>query len=202
MDGSTTGVYNNLWFRTALRTTQVEPNVERITSPNPVCRRVEVEDVKSDDKDNDEENESSHAPQVEVRNDHEEEEEETKSPQQGRGHRMQTPTNFYQADFSNKRYNYPYEADVIHSCHHGTAYGAKRELKEDFINAAAQLDRLIDENPFSVGLTDEQLDDHMIGVIMASHYFLKRELRYLGIEPKRLLLNNYRLFTTCVCMSL
>ena len=80
---------------------------------------------------------------------------------------MRTPTNFYQAEFSNKRYNYPYEADVIHLCYHRAGNGSKRELKEGFINAATQLDSLVDENPPPVGLTEEQLDDHIMGVMMA-----------------------------------
>ena len=70
VDGPLTGVYDSLCFCTVPGTTHVEPNIERITPPNPVCRQVEVEDVDSDDKDDDEINESSHAPQVEVRNDH------------------------------------------------------------------------------------------------------------------------------------
>ena len=73
MDGQSTGVYDDTFFCTA--PTQVEPNVEMITPPNPFRCRVEVEDVDSDDKDDDETNESSQAPQVEVRNDHAEEEE-------------------------------------------------------------------------------------------------------------------------------
>ena len=50
-------------------------------------------------------NTKSMEPQVEVRNDHIEEEEEAKAPQLGRGRRMRTPTDHYQADFSNIMYN-------------------------------------------------------------------------------------------------
>ena len=92
VDAQITGVYDNTCFCTVHTTTQVEPNVERITPPNPIRRRVEVGDDDSDDKDDEETNESSHAPQVEVRNDHIEEEEETEAPQLGCGRRMQTPT--------------------------------------------------------------------------------------------------------------
>ena len=128
VDGLITGVYDNICFRIVRRTTQVEPNVKRITPLNHVCRRVEFENVDSDDKDDDEANESSHDPQVEVSNDHAEEEEEAEAPQLGRGHRMQTPTDLYQADFSNIRYKYPDKADVIHSCCHGAGYGGNKEL--------------------------------------------------------------------------
>ena len=53
VDRPTTGVYDNTRFCTIHATTQVEPNVERITSPNPVLYQVEVEDVDSDDKNDD-----------------------------------------------------------------------------------------------------------------------------------------------------
>ena len=45
VDGPITGVYNDTCFRTVRRTTQVKPNVEMITPPNPIRRRVEVEDA-------------------------------------------------------------------------------------------------------------------------------------------------------------
>ena len=104
VDRPTTGLINNTCFFTV--PTHVEPNVERTTPPNPICCRVEVEDVDSDDEDDDETNESSQAPQVEVHNDHAEEEEEAEASQLGRGSRVRNPTNFYQSDFSNIRYNY------------------------------------------------------------------------------------------------
>ena len=97
----------------------MEPNVERITPPNPIRRQVEVEDVDSDDEDDDKTNEISQAPLVEGRNDHVDREEKTEAPGLDRGRRFRTPTDHYQADFSNIRYNYPVEADVIHSCHYG-----------------------------------------------------------------------------------
>ena len=92
MDGPITGVYDNTCFRTVPGTTQVEPNVERITPPNPVRRRVKVEDVDSDDKDDDETNEVIHVPLVEGRNDHVDREEETEAPGLSRGRILQTPT--------------------------------------------------------------------------------------------------------------
>ena len=93
---------------------------------------------------------------------------------------MQTPTYFYQADFSNIPYNYPNEADIIHSCFQGAGYRAKNKVKEGFINAAAQIDSLIHENPPPVGLTEEQLDGHIMGVIMASHFSLKKGIALFG----------------------
>ena len=56
VDGPITGVYDNTCFRTVPTTTQVEPNIKRITPQNHVCRRVEVEDIDSDDKDDDKKN--------------------------------------------------------------------------------------------------------------------------------------------------
>ena len=78
-------------------------------------------------------------------------------PQLGRGRRVQTPPDYYQADHTNIRYAYPDEADVIHTCFQGAEYGAKSnaDLKQDFINVAAQIDSLIDENPTPVGLPKE-----------------------------------------------
>ena len=64
VDGPITGVDNNTCFRTVPTTTQVEPNIKRITPQNHVCRRVEVEDIDSDDEDDDKTNESSHAPPI------------------------------------------------------------------------------------------------------------------------------------------
>ena len=81
---------------------------------------------------------------------------------------MWTQPDYFQADYTNVRYAYPNEADVIHTCFQGAGYGVKTnaDLKEGFINVAAQIDNLIDENPLPVGLTEEQLDDHIMGVIV------------------------------------
>ena len=35
-------------------------------------------------------------------------------------------------------------------------------------------------NPPTVGFTEEQLDDHIIGVVMAEHFFLKKGIRLFG----------------------
>ena len=70
VDGQITGVYNDTCFHTVRRNTEVESNVGRITPPNPIRRRVEVEDADNDDEDDDKTNEISHASQVEGCNDH------------------------------------------------------------------------------------------------------------------------------------
>ena len=91
VDGPITGVYDHTCFRTV--PTAAEPNVEGITPPNPIRRRVEVEDVDSDDKDDDETNEVIHVPLVEGCNDHVDREEETEAPGLSRGRILRTPTN-------------------------------------------------------------------------------------------------------------
>ena len=93
---------------------------------------------------------------------------------------MKTLTNHYQADFSNIKYTYPDKAVVIHLCHHGAGYGAKSGLKEGFINAAIHLDSLIDETTPHVGLAEEQLNDHIMGVTMASYFPLKKGIALFG----------------------
>ena len=60
---------------------------------------------------------------------------------------MRTPTEHYQADFSNIKYTYPEEADVIHLCLHGAGYGAKFGIEQGFANVATQLDSIIDDTP-------------------------------------------------------
>ena len=66
-------------------------------------------------------------------------------------------------------------------------YGAKSnpELKQDFVNVAAQIDSLIDENPPPVGLTEEQLDDHIMGVILAQHFPLKKGIALFGDKAEQ-----------------
>ena len=46
------------------------------------------------------------------------------APPEDCGHRFRTPTDYYQADFSNIMYKYPDEAEVINMCYHGARYGA------------------------------------------------------------------------------
>ena len=58
-------------------------------------------------------------------------------------------------------------------------------IKEGFINAAAQIDRLIDENPPPVGLTAEQLDGLIMGVIMAYHFPLKKKIVLFGDKAEK-----------------
>ena len=104
-----------------------------------------------------EKQESNIAPQINVGGDLVEEASEAEVPQLGRSCRLQTQPDYYQADYTNVRYAYPNEADVINTCFQGSGYGTKTnaELKEGFINVAAQIDSLIDENPPPVGFTEE-----------------------------------------------
>ena len=100
---------------------------------------------------------------------------------------MRTPPYYYQVDHTNIRYAYPDEADVIHTCFQGAGYGANSnpDLKQDFVNVAAQIDSLIDENPPPVGLTEEQLDDHIMGVILAQHFPLKKGIALFGDKAEQ-----------------
>ena len=50
---------------------------------------------------------------------------------------------------------------------------------------AAQIDSLIDENPPPVGLTEEQLDDHIMGVILAQHFSLKKGIALFGDKTEQ-----------------
>ena len=44
---------------------------------------------------------------------------------------------------------------------------------------------LIDENPPPVGLTEEQLDDHIMGVILAQHFSLKKGIPLFGDKAEQ-----------------
>ena len=146
--------------------------VRGITPPCLIRPPVQVEDVESDDEDDDDDA----APQTNVGSDVELDESGAEAPQLGRGQQVRTPPDNYQADHTNTRYAYPDEADVIHTCFQGAGYGEKSnpDLKQDCVNVAAQIDSLIDENPPPVGLTEEQLDDHIMRVILAQHFFPKK----------------------------
>ena len=126
-------------------------------------------------------------PQNNAGSDVEQEESGADAPQMGRGQRVQTPPDYYQADHTNIRYAYPDEADVIHTCFQGAGYGAKFKtaLKQDFINVAAKIDSLIDENPPPVGLTEEQLDDHIMEVILAQYFSLKKGIALFGDKAEQ-----------------
>ena len=50
---------------------------------------------------------------------------------------------------------------------------------------AAQIDSLIDENPPPVGLTEEQLDDHILEFILAQHSFLKKGIALFGDKAEQ-----------------
>ena len=45
---------------------------------------------------------------------------------------------------------------------------------------AAQIDSLLDENPPPIGLTEEQLDDYIMGVILAQHFSLRKGISLFG----------------------
>ena len=45
---------------------------------------------------------------------------------------------------------------------------------------AEQIDSLIDEKSTPVGFTKKQLDDHILGVIMASNFSLKKGIPLFG----------------------
>ena len=84
----------------------------------------------------------------------------------GRGTRIRNPPDYYQADHFNIRYSYPNEADIINTCFQGAGYGAKDKLKTKCRSAADHVDRLMTKNPPPVGFTKEQLDGHVMGVVM------------------------------------
>ena len=75
---------------------------------------------------------------------------------------------------------YPNEADIINTCFHGAGYGAKDKLKTECRSAADHIDRLMSENLSPVGFTEEQLHDHIMGVIMAEHFSLKKGIKLFG----------------------
>ena len=47
------------------------------------------------------------------------------------------------------------------------------------------MDSLIDENPPPVGLTEEQLDAHIMGVILARHFSLKKGIALFGNKAEQ-----------------
>ena len=87
---------------------------------------------------------------------------------------MGTPPDYYKADHTNIRYAYLNEAAVIQTCFQGAEYGAKDKLKTECRSAADHLDNLMSANPTPVGFTEEQLDDNIMGVVMAEDFFLKK----------------------------
>ena len=71
---------------------------------------------------------------------------------------------YYSVDISNIRYAYSDEEIMIYMCHHDVGYRAGSGIEQGFINVASQLDSLIDEPP-SVGLAEEQVDEHILGLL-------------------------------------
>ena len=100
-------------------------------------RLVEVDDDSSDDKENTED-------RIVVEDvNHDKKEIPEESPPEGCGHRVQTPPDYYNADFSNTKYVYSNEAEVINMCQHGDCCGAGSGTEQGFINVANQLDSRI-----------------------------------------------------------
>ena len=98
----------------------------------------------------------------------------------GRGAKVRNPPDYYQADHTNIRYAYPNKADVINTCFQGAGYGAKDKLKTECRSAADHIDRLMKDNPPPVGFAEEQLDDHIMGIVMAEHFSLKKGIKLFG----------------------
>ena len=152
----------------------IPPPRDEGINPPPLFTRVEVEDVEDGDEDidNDENEESENAPSTNLGGDARIDENAEAAPQLGRGTRVRNRPDYYQADFTNMKYDYPDEADVIHTCFQGAGYGAKDKLKTECHSAAEHIDRTMKDNPPPVGFTEEQLDDHIMGVVMAEHFSL------------------------------
>ena len=101
-------------------------------------------------------------------------------PRLGRGTRVCNPPDYYPADHTNIRYAYLNEADVIKTCFQGAGYGAKDKLKTECRSAADHIDRLVTDNLPPVGFAEEQLDDHIMEIIMAEHFPLKKGIKLFG----------------------
>ena len=98
-----TGV-DNTSLRVTPTTTREAHIIRGITPPRLIRPQVEVEDVESDDEEEEEERESDAAPQGNVGSDVEQDASEAEAPQLGRGRRVRTPPENYQADHMNIRY--------------------------------------------------------------------------------------------------
>ena len=190
----TTAVRRN---ETTTRPNLIPPNVEGINPQNLICLTVQVKDVQSDDKDEDVE--SVNAPLTNLGGGQRIDENVEAAPQLGRGARIQNPPDYYQADHTNIRYSYSNKADVVNTCFQGAGYGAKNKLKTECRSAADHIDRLMTENPPPVGFTEEQLDNHIMGVVMTEHFSLKKEIGLFGDKAEEMLqLQNSGQFTTWV----
>ena len=98
---------------------------------------------------------------------------------------MQIPPDYYNDDFSNIRYTYIDEAKVINMCHYSDSYGAGSCIEQGFINLASQLDSLIDKTHPPVGLAEEQADEHILGLILASHFPIKKGIALFGKRAEK-----------------
>ena len=54
------------------------------------------------------------------------------------------------------------------------------------------------ENPPPVGFKEEQLDDHIMGVVMAEFFLLKKGIKLFGDKAEELQLRNSEPFMTWV----
>ena len=160
----------------------IPPPRDEGINPPPLLTRVEVEDVEHDDEnvDNDKNEESDNAPSTNLGGGERIDENAEAAPQLDRGTRVCNPPDYYQADFTNMKYDYPDEADVIHTCFQRAGYGAKDKLKTECRSAGDHTDRIMKDNPPPVGFTEEQLDNHIMGVVMAEHFSLKRGIKLFG----------------------
>ena len=120
----------------------IPPSDEGINPP-PLVRRVEVEGIESDDenKDDNEYEESDNSPSTNLGGGARIDENAEAAPQLGRGTRVRNPPDYYQADFTNMKYAYPEEANVINTCFQGAGCGAKDKLKTECRSAADHIDR-------------------------------------------------------------
>ena len=95
----------------------------------------------------------------------------------GRVHTRRQQRRFYTADGTGgQRYKYPDENAVIHVCHQGAGYGTK----QGFINLAGRIEEAIDETAPPQILTEEDIEEHIFGIILASHYSLKKGTELFG----------------------
>ena len=48
------------------------------------------------------------------------------------------------------------------------------EIKQGFINITAQIDKKMEENPTPSDITENKLENHIMGVILVLHFSLKK----------------------------
>ena len=67
----------------------------------------------------------------------------------------------------------------------GAGYLPKRTVKQEYHTAAEQINSVINENPPPLGLTEEQVDDQIMGVIIAEHFSLKKDTALFGDKAEQ-----------------